>query len=329
MFVLFDRIPFVHGDHAAFPGFVRAARHFGILLGEADRRVDEDHAHVGALDRHFRADDAVPFDGILHLALPAQTGGVDQHKAAEPVFDPGVDRVPCGSGDLRNDAAVLPRDIVDERGFPDVRFADDRNADRLLFLVIPGLFRKLFHDAVQQVAGPVPVDRRNRDRLAEPQIIKFIELRRRIPDRIALIHAKDHRAAAFLQKRRHIRIRRDDAGAHICHEYDHIRRFDRKPGLHAHLRKDHVFGIRLDPTRIHKGKTARIPLAVPENSVSGHARRIIHNGQPSPYQFIKKRRFPHVRSADDRHNRFCQISSLPITASSSSYPSFLTGITRT
>ena len=61
----------------------------GVLLGNAIVGVNEDQAHVCPVDGADGTHVGIFFDGIVHLALPAHTGGVD-----EAVFPGFVFKIP-------------------------------------------------------------------------------------------------------------------------------------------------------------------------------------------------------------------------------------------
>ena len=74
--------------------------------GEFVRTLDSgDGTHIGVF-----------FDDIVHLALPAHTGGVDEAVLAGFVFKVGVDGVTGGAGHIGDDDALLTQNAVDQRG---------------------------------------------------------------------------------------------------------------------------------------------------------------------------------------------------------------------
>ena len=141
------------------------------------------------------------------------------------------------------------------------------------------------------------------NRVTHTQIIKFVELRIRGTDTVALIDAQNHRLAAFLQHIGHILIGSHHAAAQIRHQHDHIRRGNGNIGLRTHLREDHIIRPRLNTAGIHQQKAVTQPLTVAVNAVPGHAGLVVHNGQTGAYQFIKKCGFAHVGAAHNGNNR--------------------------
>ena len=302
--VLFDGVPLIDRDDAALARLVRDAGDLRILLGEADRRVDQDHADVGAVDRHLGAQIAVVLDGVLHLALAAQAGRIDERERAEPVLDRRIHGVARRARDVGDDAAVLAGNAVDERRLADVRLADDRHLDDLALLFVLRLLGQMLEDGVQQVAGAVAVHRRNLNRVAEAEVVELIEIDRRLAERVAFVDADDHRHIAALEHLRDVEIRRHHARAHVGHKDDDVRRVDRDLRLRAHLREDDVLRFRLDAARIDEREAAVFPLALAEDAVARDARRILHNGKALSDQLVEQSRFADIRSADNRHDRF-------------------------
>ena len=94
-------------------------------------------------------------------------------------LDDGVDRVACGAGAVVHDGPLLADEAVEQRRLADVRTPDDGNAHhpRRDFLVFPGQFPvprrcllgKHVEQAVEQVAGPPPVQGADRYRIAQAQ----------------------------------------------------------------------------------------------------------------------------------------------------------------
>ena len=85
---------------------------FGILLGDAFVGIDEDQAHICPVDGADGAHIGVFLNGIVHLALPAHTGGVDEAVFAGFVFIVGVDGIPGGSGHIGNNDPLFAQNPV-------------------------------------------------------------------------------------------------------------------------------------------------------------------------------------------------------------------------
>ena len=211
------------------------ARHLGVLLGKAHLGVDEDKAHVGPLHGHFRPQVAVVLDGVLHLALAAQAGGVDKGEGAVLVLDGGVHRVPGGAGNVRDDAAVLPCHLVHQGGLAHVGLTDDSHLDDVALVVVLHVLGQDVADTVQQIAGAVAMDRGHHHRVAQAQVVELVELRRGLAYGVALVDAQHHRHPAFQQDVGHVRVCGGDAGADVRDEDDGAGGVDGDLGLLPHL----------------------------------------------------------------------------------------------
>ena len=250
--VFFNGVPLVDRNDAALARFVRDAGNLGVLLRKTDRGIDEDDAHVCPVHRHFGAQVAVMLNGILHLALAAQAGSIDERKYAVLVFDGGIHRVAGRTGDVGNDHALLPQDSVQQAGLADIRLADDGNIDDLALVLLFLFLRQMLKDGIQQVARAVSVHGRHLNRVAEAEVIKLIKIRRRVAQRIALIDAHDDRHIAALEHLCDVEVRCDHAGAHIGHENDAVRRINGNLRLCAHLGQNNILRFRLDAARIYQ-----------------------------------------------------------------------------
>ena len=268
---------------------MRQAGHLGVLVRKAHGCIDHDDAHIRTLNRHLRPDDAVLFNGIIHLVAAAQPGGINQNKAAVGIFHLCVDRIARRPRNVGDNAAVFPGNPVDQRTFAHIRLADDRHTDQLPVLFPFRLCGEILHHTVQQITGPVAVNGGNLDRVPQTKVIKLIEIRRRLAHRVALVDAENDRTAALEQHRRNVGVRRHQAGADVRHQYNHIGRIDGQLRLRTHLRKDHIAGARLNTAGIHQRKFAPFPLAVSIDPVARDARRIVHNRQALADQLIKQR----------------------------------------
>ena len=111
-FLVLNRVPFVDHDDGGFARFVDKTGDLGILLGDAVVGVDEDQAHVRPVDGADGTHIGIFFDGVIHFAFPAHTGGVDEAVFSGFVFKIGVDGVPGGACHVGDDDPFLAEDTV-------------------------------------------------------------------------------------------------------------------------------------------------------------------------------------------------------------------------
>ncbi|MPM52220.1 hypothetical protein SDC9_98977 [bioreactor metagenome] len=84
------------------------AGHLGVLLGHTVPPVDQDEAHVAALNGHGGPEDAVFFNVLFHLGLLAHSCGVDKQKFPLFILKGRVDGIPGGACHIADDAPLLP-----------------------------------------------------------------------------------------------------------------------------------------------------------------------------------------------------------------------------
>jgi len=138
------------------------------------------------------------------------------------------------------------------------------------------------------------MDRRNRNRLTQSQVIEFIEFRRRISDTITFINAQNNRLAALLQHCSDFLIGCGNTGLHINHQNGHFCAFDCKLCLTAHLRKDNIIRVWFDTAGINQHNFMVAPFTGRIDSVTGNARSIFHDGKTLTDQLIKQGGFADI-----------------------------------
>ena len=214
-----------HDDRRA----LRLARDVGdgqILVDEALARVDEHERDVGALGGRERAQLRVVLDPLALLALAAEPGGVDEHEGAVAALEHGVDRVARRAGHLGDDHALLAEQRVQEARLADVRPAEDRDADRLLADLLRAAAGEHRHDRVEQVAGAVAVQGRERHRVAEPEPVE-LERERVLVRVVDLVREQRAPACGLAQDRRQLLVAGRDPGARVDDEEDEVGLRDR------------------------------------------------------------------------------------------------------
>ena len=232
--VLLDQIPFVDDDDARLAGIVRLTGDLGVLLGDALCRVDHDDADVRTLDREQRTHDRELLDLLVHLALFADAGGVDEGKLAVRVVYVSVYAVARRAGNVRDDDALLAQHAVEQAGLADVRLADQSNADTLVVLFLLVCRREMLVSRVEQLTHAVAVQSGDAERLAQTEIVELIKFRRRIARLVAFVDREHDRLARAQQHGRYVLIGGGNAGAQVSDEDDDICMRDRGLRLKAH-----------------------------------------------------------------------------------------------
>ena len=289
---------------------MRKPRDLGVLLGHALGRVDHDEADVRAVDGHGRAQHAVFFDALLDPGLFAHTGGVDEDIFAGLVFKVGVDGVARRARDVGDDDALLPENAVRQRGFADVRLADDGDLEHVALLLRLLLVGEVSDAGVEQVARAVAVDGGDRHRVAEAEVVELVVIGIRRADGVHLVDRQHDRLARAQQHIRDLLIGGRQTRFNIGQEDDDRRVLNGDLRLLAHEGQDLAVGARLDAAGVDEREFAAAPLAFAVNAVAGHAGRVLHDGKALADELIEQHRLADVRSADDGNDGLGHIAFL-------------------
>jgi hypothetical protein len=232
------------------------------------------------------------------LALAPDPGGVDQDERAVVAPKDGVDRVARRPRHVRDDHPLPPEQRVQERRLADVRAAEDRDSHRVLARRLHPRARQPRDDLVEQLAGAVPVQRRERQRVAEPQPVE-LERVRVAPRVVDLVRDDEHRLARGAQDGGDLLVAGRDPRARVDHEDDHVRlghglaRLVRdRPGDRRRIGHVHT-------ARVHEEEPLAGPVADELLAVAGHAGRLVHDGRTALREPVHERRLADVRKADD------------------------------
>ena len=275
----------------------------GILFRKALGSVNKDQAHVRTVYRHIGTQHAVMLDTLGDTGFFPDAGGVDEDELSLFVFHHGIRCVTGRAGNVGHDGTLFPGDAVHQRGLAYVRLADDRHVDGILIVLQLVLRRQQVIDRIQHIAGAVTVRRRDGKRVADAQVIEFVQLHRRFTDRVALVDRQHHGLATLLEHTCHGAVVCGHAAAHICHQHDHIGTLNGKFRLAAHLLEDHVVCDCFNTAGVHQHERTVTPLALGIDPVTGHAGRVLHNGEPLTDQLIKQGRLSHIGSSHHSYNR--------------------------
>ena len=155
---LLNRVPFVDDDDNRLPLVADEPGDFGVLLGHAVLRVDEQQRHIAAADGGNRPQHAVTLQRlVLHGALAAHARGVDDVVLRAVDGEERVDRVARRAGNVGYHRAFAADQPIHQRRLADVRAADNRQLEDM-FLSRPS--RPLsaggepFADSLQQSPRP-------------------------------------------------------------------------------------------------------------------------------------------------------------------------------
>ena len=275
------------------------AGHLGVLLGDPLLGVDEDEAHVAALDGHGGTEDGELLDPVVHLGLLPHPGGVDETEFALLVLIVAVDGVPGCARHVGDDDPLLPQNAVDEGGFPHVGLADDRHLDDVIVLLLFLLGGEVGKAGIQQVAGAVSMDGGDGDGVPQAQVVELIDVRILPAGLVGLVHRQHHRLAGAQEHIGHLLVGGGHAGLDVAHKDDHGGGGNGDLRLLPHKGQDLVVGARLDAAGVHDVEHPVAPLTGGVDAVPGDAGGVLHDGQPPAAQLIEEHGLAHIGPAHD------------------------------
>jgi len=152
-----------------------------ILLGDALGGIHQQQHHVGIRNGLQGFDHRELLDGLEHLALAAQAGGVDQLETLAVALERHGDGVAGGARHVERHQALLTQPGVDERGFAHVGTTGHRQADGALGrsigqVLILFRLRQVFQGQLDQATHTLPVGGRDGQRLANAQLMELRQL---------------------------------------------------------------------------------------------------------------------------------------------------------
>ena len=80
---------------------------------------------------------------------------------------------------------------------------------------------------------------------------------------------------------------------------------DGNPRLFAHEGEDFAVSAGFNAAGVNERKFPPVPVRFSVDAVAGHARRVLHNGNTFPNQFVEQCGLAHVGPPDNRYNRLC------------------------
>ena len=279
--------------------------YLGVLLRDPFVGVDEDEAHVTAIDGHGGTEDGELLHPVVYLGFFAHTGGVDEDVFAELIFKIAVHCVPGGAGHVADDDPFFPQDTVDQGGLAHVGLADDRHLDDILLLRFLHLVGEILEAGVQHLVHPQAVDGRDGDGVAQTQVIELVHVWVGGANAVGLVHRQHHRLLGAQEQIGHVLVGGGDAGADVAHQDDDVGVVNGDLRLAAHELQNFIVVPGLDAAGVHDGELPAIPVAVGVEPVTGDARGVLHDGQAFACQFIEQHGLAHVGASYDGYHRFC------------------------
>ena len=160
---------------------------------------------------------------------------------------------------------------------------------------------------IQHISQSQSWSSRDRNRISDSQIIKFIYICHILVKIVNLIYNKNNRFSRSSQHICNLGIRVHKALLYICNKYNDICRINCNLCLLPHLWENDISAVRLNSSCIDQGKFSVKPVHICINSVSCHTRRILYNGDHLPCQHIKKCGFSYIRTPYNGNYRFTHL----------------------
>ncbi len=161
----------------------------------------------------------------------------------------------------------------------------------------------MLHHSVQQIAGVHTMNSRNRNWLAQAQLVKinnFINFGKIIH----LIYAQYHWLATTPQKICRFLVLQRQPSATVRHENNHVRFLNSNGCLLQNPRQNLVVLIsKINAAGVNHRKITVQPSGVTIKPVPRYARHILHNSVSGANQAVKQRAFAHVGPPHNSNNR--------------------------
>ena len=221
---------------------------------------------------------------------------------AVAALEHGVDRVARRAGNLGDDHALAAEQRV-ERGST-CRRSGGRGSRRGSRPPALGAARRcvrleLADDLVEQVAGAVPVQAGDRDRVAEAEPVQ-LERERVLARVVDLVREHEHRLVRLAQDLRDLLVAGRDPELRVDDEEDEVGLGDRLARLVGDRARDRRLVGDVDAARVDEQEALAGPLADELLAVARDARRLVDDGRARAGEAVDERRLADVRKADDR-----------------------------
>ncbi len=153
-------------------------------------------------------------------------------------------------------------------------------------------------DVVEKVSRAVAVQRRERDRVAEPEAVELERLG--VAARVVeLVRDHEHVATGGAQDLGELLVPGRDSRLRVDDEEHEIGLLDRLPRLLGDLRPERPRVLAVDAPGVDQAERDAVPLAVELLPVSRDARCLVDDGGPRLGEPVDQRRLADVREADD------------------------------
>ena len=273
-----------------------------LLVGCSQRAVDHQECHVRLVENPPGPHHRVFLDIVVDLRPPLDARGIDDLERLAVQIDDEVDRVACRAGYIRDQDAVLPGELVQQRRLADVRPADDREARDHVIRNRFAEIRKRLDKTIEQISGIASVQRRDRQGLTQakrPEMCK-IQLD---GGTVHLVRHEQVRDAAALQDSSDANVIVGDLRRAVGHEDDNVCTGDRYLGLLPDVCRQLLSRPELPPTGVHDREVAPAPVGAELPPIPRDTCLFIHNGCLLTHHAVHERRLADIRATKDDYDR--------------------------
>ena len=192
-----------------------------------------------------------------------------------------------------------PGQPVEQRGLADVGPADDRDPARSpdLGLLLGRRLGQRLQDGVEHVARAAAVQRRDRDRLPQPEVPQAVGLGLGALV-VDLVGGQDDRLAGLAQDLDDRLVDVGDPDGRVDDEQHRVGERDRDLGLAGDPLGEPA-GVRVPAAGVDDGEGPAVPERVVGDPVPGHAGHVLDDGLPASDDPVDQRRLADVGPADD------------------------------
>jgi hypothetical protein len=213
----------------------------------------------------------------------------------------GVHRVARGAGLGGDDEPLLAQEPVDQGGLADVRPPDDGHVDRVV--QFPGLrHRESLHDGVEQVAARLADGRRERDRIAETQLVER-QVGGGVGEVVELVDRQQHRALGPAQLGGDLGVHGVESLFPVHQQHHQVRLFHRELHLVADGPVHRVGGVGHQPPGVHQPEAPPAPFGGAEMPVPRGAGLVGDDRLPPPDETVEQGGLPDVRAPHQGYGR--------------------------
>ena len=298
--LLLNQVPFIQNNDGRFFRLLNKSSDFLILCGDPTGGIDDENIDIHAAYSFLRAHDAENFHRGVVSGSVADAGRIAEDVMLALILGRDINRVASGACDLADRRAVIVEDLIDERGFSDIRTADQSELERrhLVRFKLGLEFREERLNDIHKLTDASTVGGADSDEIFKTQARKFKSAR--------LMRLGVH----FVDNKNDLPRDRADHGGELAVEgSDSINRVgDKKNHISDPHGDEGALAGAFCKVRIWLGADAAcvcdLKRSLPEfadraDPVAGDAGLVVDNGDLASRKTVEEGRFSDVRTAYD------------------------------